>query len=347
MTVTIKPSELFKRLAFKTYPICLIIAISTYYYWKAPFPEMKLIFFSLISGIGMIYFWLLIILALYTLKPVGIINRLMVMAGSYLLAFLIPYAGFALKFGFDPVPFIGTLFSIRIFFSLLMVGIIMIVIVFMEEQSLIAEKAYVEEKTGRMLSEKKLVENRLNLLQAQIEPRFLFNTMKSISDLFDAAPEKAKTMQMHFIQYLRATLVKTRKRVTTIEQEMGLIRSYLDIFKVSMGERLEYHFDIDPQTRSLPFPSMLIQPVVENAIKYGLEKNPEGGRISISVAKRDDMIRIEIADTGNGLNKEDRIEIILSDVRERIVSLFGDKGQLHFEQNNPPGLIVIIEVPHG
>jgi LytS/YehU family sensor histidine kinase len=171
--------------------------------------------------------------------------------------------------------------------------------------------------------------------------------MKSISDLFDTAPEKARDMQMHFIQYLRATLVKTRKRVTTIEQEMELIRSYLDIFKVSMGERLEYHFNIDPRTFDLTFPSMLLQPVVEYAVKYSMEKNPEGGRISISVEKRNDLIHLEIADTGNGLHKEDRTAIVLSDVMERIRSLFGDKGQLQSVANNPSGLIVIIEVPYG
>jgi sensor histidine kinase YesM len=296
---------------------------------------------------GMIYFWLLIILALYTFKPVGFFNRLMVMAGTYLLGFLILYTGFALIFDFNPIPFSGALFSSRIFVIALILGVLIIWISIVEEQLLIAEKAYAEEKTGRILSEKRLVENRLNLLQAQIEPRFLFNTMKSISDLFDTAPEKAKAMQMHFIQYIRATLVKTRERITTVEQEMELIRSYLDIFKVGMGERLEYYLDIDPQTKDLTFPSMLVQPVVENAIKHGLEKIPGGGRISISVKKREDMIRIIIADTGNGLNKEDRMAIILSDVRERIGSLFGDKGQLRFEENNPSGLIVIIEVPYG
>jgi sensor histidine kinase YesM len=347
MTVTIKPSDLCKRLAVKNYPILLITAISSYYHFKGLFPGTTFSFYFILCSIGMIYFWALIILALSTLRPVGILNRLMVMAGTFLLGFFIPYIGFALKFDFNPLPFSGSLISSRIFIMALLSGAVVIWIFISEEQSLIAEKAYAEEKAGRILSEKKLVENRLNLLQAQIEPRFLFNTMKTILGLFDRAPEKAMAMQMHFIQYLRATLVKTRKRISTLSQEMELIRSYLDIFKVSMGERLEYHFDIDPQTMELTFPSMLLQPVVENAIKYGLEEKPEGGCISISVERREAMIHIEIADTCNGLDEEERMAIILSDLKERIGSFFGDKGRLRFEENNPSGLIVIIEVPYG
>src|SRR4030042_229568 len=103
MTVTIKPSELCKRIASKNYPLLLIMIISTYYLFKNPFPGMKFSFFFLICSMGMIYFWLLIILALYALKPVGILNRLMVMAGTYLLGFLILYTGLALKFDFNPI----------------------------------------------------------------------------------------------------------------------------------------------------------------------------------------------------------------------------------------------------
>lgn len=348
MNTTLKPSELCKRFAFFTCPLLLVLLIFYYHQFKYyNFPGMNFLFYFLICIIGPFYFWMLIILALYTLKPVGIFNKLIVMAGTYFIGFLIPYIGFALIFDFNPFPFSGAPFSSQIFVIILMLGIAFIGIFILEERALISEKEYVEEKTGRILSEKKLVENRLNLLQAQIEPRFLFNTMKSISDLFDTTPEKAKAMQMYFIQYLRVTIVKTRKPVTTIEQEMELIRSYLDIFKVSMEERLEYHFNIDPQTRDFPFPSMLIQPVVENAVKHGLEKNPGGGRISISVEKKEGMIRIQITDTGNGLNIEDRVQIIISDVRERIESVFSDKGLLRFKDNNPSGLIVIIEVPNG
>ena len=324
----------------------MLMAISSYYHFKGLFPGTTFSFYFILCSIGMMYFWALIILSLYAFKPVGTLNRLMVMAGTFILSFLIPYIGFKLTFDFNPFHLSDTLFSNRVFLITLLLGVCIIWISITEVQLLIAEKTYAEEKAGRLLSEKKLVENRLNLLQAQIEPRFLFNTMKSISGLFDTAPEKAKAMQMYFIQYLRTTLVKTRIHISTLSQEIELIRSYLDIFKVSMGERLKYHIDIDLQTNKLSFPSMLIQPVVENAIKHGLEKNPEGGLISISARKKDDMIYIEIADTGNGLDREDRIAIILSDLRERIGSLFGDKGHLRFEENSPSGLIVIIEVPY-
>ena len=346
MTLTIKPSELCKRLAFRHYFFFLMLFIPFYPIAEGYWPGLSFTLHIIKCSIAPIYFWGLMILVLYTLKPVGILRRFILMTGTLSLGFLIPYVGIVLIFDLVSVSLSGVLFSIKVFIAVIVNGMVMIGMLYQAERSLIAEKTYAEEKTGRILSEKQLVENRLNLLQAQIEPRFLFNTMKSISKLFDRAPEKAKAMQTYFIQYLRATLVKTRERITTIEQEMELIRSYLDIFKVSMGERLEYHFNIDPQTMDLTFPSMLLQPVVENAVKYGLEKNPEGGRISISVKKRDDMVCIEIADTGNGLHKEERTAIILSDVKERIRSLFGDQGQLQYVANNPSGLIVIIEVPY-
>jgi LytS/YehU family sensor histidine kinase len=219
--------------------------------------------------------------------------------------------------------------------------------VILAERSLIIEKKYTEEKTGRLLSEKKLVEDQLNLLQAQIEPQFLFNTMESICNLYDTDPEKANTMQMYFIQYLRATLVKTRERTTTIEQEMDLIRSYMNIFKVSMQERLEYEIDIDQQAKKLHFPSLLIQPVVENLIKNGLEMAPEGGQISISVKKRENMLHIKIADTVRRINVENSIQHILSNIRERLKSLFENKGKVKLEDNQTKGTAVLIEVPCG
>jgi sensor histidine kinase YesM len=348
MAVKIKPSEVCKRIAYRYYPIIAIILIPTSYVIKwLYFPNLKITLLWLIGSIGPIYSWLIIILALYIVKPVGGFYRLVVMTVTYLIGFLIPYIGFTLYFDFNLSPFSGSLLSSRIILLTLMLGFYIIGIVILVERSLIAEKTYIEEKTGRILSEKQLMENQLNLLQARVEPQFLFASMDRISDLFDTAPEKAKTMQMYFMQYLRATLVKTRDPVTTIEQEMELIRSYLAIFKISMDQRFEYQIEMDPDSKDLPFPSMLIQPIVENAINDTLDKNLSGGRISLSIEKREDMIRVKITDTGKGYKERERIENILEDVKERITSLFGDKGKFRFEENKPSGLSVIIEVPCG
>ncbi len=187
----------------------------------------------------------------------------------------------------------------------------------------------------------------LKLLQAQIEPQFLFNTLTRIVKLRDIDLEKAKTMQIHFIQYLRATLVKTRVSTTTVGQEMELIQAYLDIFKASTGGRLAYQIQIDNDAWELPLPSMLIQPLIENALSNGLEANSQEGKISIFVEKRLALVRVAITDTWQELSENDISGKSLLNVKERITSLFGEDGQLIFEKNEPSGLNVIVEVPHA
>ena len=135
-----------------------------------------------------------------------------------------------------------------------------------------------------------ITETHLRLLQAQIEPHFLFNTLTSILNFSIKDPNKAKIMHNNFKQYLKTTLSKTRSSDTTIGQDIELIRAYLDIFKVRMGERLQYSIKADDEVNDLSFPSMLIQPIIENAIKHGLEPKIEGGEISVQVKKINNKI---------------------------------------------------------
>lgn len=348
MSVTIKPSELLKRIAYRYYPIYIILSLPSLYFSKILYyPEVELSSLWLVVFVSSIYLWLIIILGLKIIKPVGFINRLSVMIISYLIGILIHQTGTFLFLNPEGSIFSGSPLSIKLLTASLTTGFYIVGCVILAERSLISEKTFIEEKTERLLSEKQLMENQLNLLQAKVEPRFLFTIMDRISDLFDTAPEKAKTIQMYFIQYLRSTLARTRESVTTINQEIELISSYLDIIKTSMCERLEYQIEIDPQAEDLPIPSMLIQPVVENAINNTLDKDSKGGRISLSVDKPGDMIRITTSNTGKGCKEMEKTENIIYDVKERITGLFGDKGKLHLEENMPDGLTVIIEVPCG
>jgi sensor histidine kinase YesM len=348
MAVIVNPSELLKRIAYRYYPIYIILSLPLLYFTRILYyPEVELSRLWLVVPVSSIYLWLIIILGLKIIKPVGFINRLSVMIISYLIGILI-YQAAAFLF-LNPVGsiFSGSPSSFRLLISSLNTGFYIVGSVILAERSLIFEKRYIEEKTERLLSEKQLMENQLNLLQARVEPGFLFTIMDRISDLFDTAPDKAKTVQMYFIQYLRSTLVKTRAPVTTIKQEMALISSYLEIIKTSMCERLEYQIKIDPQAEDLPIPSMLVQPVVENAINNTLDKDSNGGRISLSVDKLGDMIRITTTNTGKGPKEIEKTGNIIHDVKERITGLFGDRGKLRMEENMPKGLIVIIEVPCG
>jgi sensor histidine kinase YesM len=204
-----------------------------------------------------------------------------------------------------------------------------------------------EEKIKRLTSEKKAVEANLKLLQAQIEPHFLFNTLSNVLSLLDTDSEKGKSMLVDFIQYLRASLSKIREQRATLGHEMEMIQAYLNIFKVRMGDRLQYKIDLPENLRTTTFPPMLIQPLVENAIKHGLEPKIDGGKIFIKGEAKDGQLRLEVIDTGDGFKGEKNSGMGLSNVRERLQSLYGNSGRLILEENQPSGMKAVIEVPNG
>jgi len=203
-----------------------------------------------------------------------------------------------------------------------------------------------QERISRLSSEKQALEANLKLLQAQIEPHFLFNTLSNILSLLDTDLGKGQAMLMDLTRYLRTSLSKTRGRTTTLGQEMEMLQVYLDIFKIRMEDRLHYRIEVPKSIKGLPFPPLLIQPLVENAIKHGIEPKVEGGTITIRARKNGGVLRLEIADTGAGLPEDGTTGFGLSNVRERLKSLYGDSGRLILEENRPSGLKAIIEVPY-
>ena len=236
-------------------------------------------------------------------------------------------------------------------FQLLFLGIMfgsIITYIFSSRERIAATEARIqEEKIKRLTSEKKAAEATLRLLQAQVEPHFLFNTLSNVLSLLDTNPERGKSMLVDFIHYLRASLSKIREEQATLGQEMEMIRAYLSIFKVRMGDRLNYKIDLPQHLEAVSFPPMLIQPLVENAIKHGLEPKVDGGEILISGMEKDGLLRLEVADTGNGFKEERNSGLGLSNIRERLQSLYGKSGRLNLEENQPHGLKATIEVPHG
>ncbi len=202
-----------------------------------------------------------------------------------------------------------------------------------------------EEKIKRLASEKEALEANLRLLQAQIEPHFLFNTLSNVLSLIDTDQAKGKSMLVDLIHYLRTSLSRTRPDQTTLDQEMDMIKAYLNIQKLRMGNRLHFRIELPDAVRQLPFPPMLLQPLVENAIKHGLEPKMEGGEVMIKVKEETDLIRIEVVDTGNGFSSFQNTGVGTANVRERIKLLYGEKGRLILEENKPNGVRAIIEVP--
>jgi len=152
--------------------------------------------------------------------------------------------------------------------------------------------------------EKQLVQAKLDALKSQLHPHFLFNTLSNVLSLLDTHPNKGKSMLVDFIQYLLASLSKIREEKATLGQEMEMILAYLGIFKVRMGHRLKYKIDLPEHLEATSFPPMLIQPLVENAIKHGLEPKVDGGEILIRGIEKDGILRLEIVDSGMGFNAE-------------------------------------------
>ncbi|MEW6664923.1 MAG: histidine kinase [Thermodesulfobacteriota bacterium] len=242
--------------------------------------------------------------------------------------------------GAGPAPFIQMLFIGVLF------GTMITYFFFSREKISQTEAQLQEEKIRGLTLEKKTLETHLKLLQAQIEPHFLFNTLSNILSLLESDPVAGKAMLEDLTRYLRSSLSRTRDRMTTLGQEVDLIRAYLDIYKARMGKRLRYTIAVPDTLRDLPLPPMLVQPLVENALRHGLEPRIEGGEILVQVEDPGDRYRLIVADTGLGLQEDGTAGVGLANVRERLEALFHGKGRLVLEDNQPFGLKVTLEIPH-
>ena len=203
-----------------------------------------------------------------------------------------------------------------------------------------------EEKIKRLTMEKEAAMTTLRLLQAQIEPHFLFNTLSNVIMLFDIDVKKAKKMLIDVNEYLRISLDRTRQEMITLSQELDLVKQYLDIFQIRMGDRLSFKIEDRTGLDEFLFPPLIIQPLVENANKYGLEPKVEGGRISIDCRMEGTCVEIEISDTGNGIDTSaKKAGIGINNVSQRLAAIYGDEAGLTLRPNRPSGLKAVIKVP--
>jgi LytS/YehU family sensor histidine kinase len=155
-------------------------------------------------------------------------------------------------------------------------------------------------------------------------------------------------MQKNLIQYLRAALPQMREGSTTLGKEIALCRSYLEILKVRMEDRLQFAITVPQGLASAQFPPMMLQSLVENSIRHGLEPKAEGGTLTISADVGNGNLRVTVADTGLGfaVGTKPGTGVGLSNVRERIAALYGGRAKVSMEANTPSGTIATIEVPY-
>jgi hypothetical protein len=205
----------------------------------------------------------------------------------------------------------------------------------------------------RAAMERQLAQAKLQVLQAQVEPHFLFNTLSTVDYLIETDPSRASQMQKRLITYLRGALPQMRQEASTLGREMHLIRAYLDLIKMRVEERLEIEITVPEALESAEFPPMMLQSLVENAIKHGIEPKPEGGRVTVGAKVHNGQLWVEVRDTGIGIVDPDRLEaptsgtgIGLQNIRERLAMLYPGKGRLTLMSDDRMGTVVRIGVPY-
>jgi hypothetical protein len=196
-------------------------------------------------------------------------------------------------------------------------------------------------------TEKELTVAKLGLLHAQVEPHFLYNTLASAQLLARSDPPRADAMLGHLIQYLRHSLPRTGDEPSTLGAELERAIAYLEILKIRMGPRLGVEVDVPENLRTTPLPPMMLQTLVENAIKHGLEPRTTGGTVWIRARRSDDdCIAVTVADNGDGFNsKTAGTGIGLKNVRERLRLTYGRNASLAVVANFPAGVAATITVP--
>ena len=195
-------------------------------------------------------------------------------------------------------------------------------------------------------TEKELTEAKLNLLHAQVEPHFLYNTLASAQLLTRSDPVRAEAMLGHLIQYLRRSLPNAEGEMSTLGAELERALAYLEILKVRMGDRLDVQTDVAEALRGTPMPAMMLQTLVENAIKHGLEPRTGGGTVWIRARRDDNTVAVTVADNGEGFNtKTSGTGIGLKNVRERLRLRYAGAANLAVVANFPAGVAATLTVP--
>ena len=198
----------------------------------------------------------------------------------------------------------------------------------------------------RHLLAKQAVEAELKLMQAQVEPHFLFNTLASVQFLTETDPPAASRLLGHLISYLRAALPQLRAQSSTLGREAELAREYLSILQMRIGPRLAFSLDIPPALQAHPFPANLLISLVENAIKHGIEPAADGGSVRVEARPEGRDLVVTVTDTGRGLwPGTEGGGVGLANVRERLATLYGSRGRFTLAPVQPRGTRATLTLP--
>lgn len=236
-------------------------------------------------------------------------------------------------------------------FSALLSALIGIVVTFYFHSK--GKSAYLEQKVSE--ANRLAAEARLKLLESQLEPHMLFNTLANLRVLIGADPARAQTMLDHIIAYLRSTLSASRASNHPLATEFDRLRDYLELMTVRMGPRLRYTLDLPPELAQFAVPSLLLQPLVENSIQHGLEPKVEGGTLTVSARRDAQTLTLEVCDTGMGFDPADPAFLHptftdkgfgVQQVRERLEAAYGLEATIDFVASHATGTRATIRFPY-
>jgi sensor histidine kinase YesM len=210
---------------------------------------------------------------------------------------------------------------------------------------LVAKEATLQANVATL--ERRLMEAQMAALQAQVEPHFLFNTLALIGQLIETNPQEAARVHAHLIDYLRSTLPQMRARNGgTLGKQVELSRAYLAIMQARMKERLGVKFEVPLFLHSAPFPPMMLQTLIENAIKHGLEPKIEGGTVTVRAYVDGATLQVEVCDDGIGIDPHADDGIGLANIRERLQLLYGKEAELVIAMPPSGGACATIRLPY-
>lgn len=194
--------------------------------------------------------------------------------------------------------------------------------------------------------ERKAADARLRLLQAQVEPHFLFNTLANVRELVQSQSAQAAPVLDSLIAYLRAAVPRLHEPVATLSGELDLVRAYLELMHMRMPDRLQFSIDVDSETMALRCPPMTLLTLVENAVRHGIDPSEIGGRIDIQVRRRDRHCIATVSDTGIGLQPfSNGLGTGLATLQERLQLAFGEKITLRLSEVQPHGVCAELNFP--
>jgi hypothetical protein len=201
------------------------------------------------------------------------------------------------------------------------------------------------EEMDRLRLVREMTEARLQVMQAQIEPHFLFNTLANVRRLYQTDPPMGRAMLQHLSRYLSAALPQMRESQSTLGRELALTVAYLNVQKIRMGARLSFEVDVPEALRACALPPMMLLTLVENAIRHGLVPLPEGGSVRVSASAEDGSLRLQVTDTGRGLRESSGVGIGLANIRSRLKTLYDADARLLLAQNAAGGVTATLELP--